>query len=156
MKTPEQLKGAVRNIAKQNGLHAQEVLQVFMFERILKRLSLSPYKKNFVLKGGMLISSMIGISERTTMDMDTTVCGIDMDEATIRQIAECIFSMDAGDGIAFELEKIEPIREDDSYNNFRIYFDALYGRIKNKMKMDITTGDAIIPAAIEYRVTSLI
>ena len=61
MKTPEQLKGAIRNIAKENDLHAQEVLQIFMFERILERLSLSPYKKNFVLKGGLLISSMIGV-----------------------------------------------------------------------------------------------
>lgn len=76
MKTPEQLKGAIRNIAKEKNLHAQEVLQIFLFEHILERLSLSPYKDNFVLKGGLLISSMIGISERTTMDMDTTVRGI--------------------------------------------------------------------------------
>lgn len=88
MKTPEQLKGAIRNIAKEKDLHAQEVLQIFMFERILERLSLSPYKKNFVLKGGLLISSMIGISERTTMDMDTTVRGIDMDEENIEKIVK--------------------------------------------------------------------
>ena len=150
MKTPEQLKGAIRNISKQKNLHAQEVLQIFMFERILERLSLSPYKKNFVLKGGLLISSMIGISERTTMDMDTTVRGIDMDETNIKRIVKEIFSIDAGDGILFQFEKIEPIREDDDYNNFRIHFTAVYGKIKNKMKMDITTGDEITPAAIEY------
>lgn len=150
MKTPEQLKGAIRNISKQKNLHAQEVLQIFMFERILERLSLSPYKKNFVLKGGLLISSMIGISERTTMDMDTTVRGIDMDETNIKRIVKEIFSIDAGDGILFQFEKIEPIREDDDYNNFRIHFTAEYGKIKNKMKMDITTGDEITPAAIEY------
>ncbi|ERL04753.1 hypothetical protein HMPREF1986_02725 [Oribacterium sp. oral taxon 078 str. F0263] len=86
MKTPEQLKGAIRNIAKEKDLHAQEVLQIFMFERILDRLSQSQYKKNFVLKGGLLISSMIGISERTTMDMDTTVRGIDMTEENIERI----------------------------------------------------------------------
>ena len=98
MKTPEQLKGAIRNIAKEKDLHAQEVLQIFMFERILERLSLSPYKKNFVLKGGLLISSMIGISERTTMDMDTTVRGIDMDEENIKKIVKEIFDIDIGDG----------------------------------------------------------
>lgn len=150
MKTPEQLKGAIRNIAKQKNLHAQEVLQIFMFERILERLSLSPYKKNFVLKVGLLISSMIGISERTTMDMDTTIRGIDMDEANIKRIVKEIFTINAGDGILFQFEKIEPIREDDDYNNFRIHFSAEYGKIKNKMKMDITTGDEITPAAIEY------
>ena len=150
MKTPEQLKGAIRNMAKQKDLHAQEVLQIFMFERILERLSLSRYKKNFVLKGGLLISSMIGISERTTMDMDTTVRGIDMDEANIERIIKEIFAMDAGDNISFQFEKMEPIREDDDYNNFRVHFMAEYGKIRNKMKIDITTGDEITPAAIEY------
>ena len=150
MKTPEQLKGAIRNIAKHKNLHAQEVLQIFMFERILERLSSSPYKKNFVLKGGLLISSMIGISERTTMDMDTTIRGIDMDETNIKRIVKEIFSINADDGILFQFEKIEPIREDDDYNNFRIHFTAEYGKIKNKMKMDITTGDEITPAAIVY------
>jgi len=150
MKTPEQLKGTIRNIAKEKNLHAQEVLQIFMFERILERLSLSPYKKNFVLKGGLLISSMIGISERTTMDMDTTVRGIDMDEENIERIVKEIFDIDTGDRIIFRFEKIEPIREDDDYNNFRVHFVAEYGKIKNKMKIDITTGDEITPAAIEY------
>lgn len=150
MKTPEQLKGAIRNIAKEKGLHAQEVLQIFMFERVLERLSLSSYKKNFVLKGGLLISSMIGISERTTMDMDTTVRGIDMDEENIERIVREIFAIDTGDGINFKFLKMEPIREDDGYNNFRVHFVAEYGKIKNKMKIDITTGDEITPAAIEY------
>lgn len=150
MKTPEQLKGAIRNIAKEKDLRAQEVLQIFMFERILERLSLSPYKKNFVLKGGLLISSMIGISERTTMDMDTTVRDIDMDEANIEKIVKEIFAIDTGDDIIFSFGKIEPIREDDDYNNFRVHFTAEYGKIRNKMKIDITTGDEITPAAIEY------
>ena len=150
MKTPEQLKGAIRNIAKEKDLHAQEVLQIFMFERILDRLSQSQYKKNFILKGGLLISSMIGISERTTMDMDTTVRGIDMTEENIERIIKEILAIDAGDGIIFHFERIEPIREDDDYNNFRLHFIAEYGKIKNKMKIDITTGDEITPAAIEY------
>lgn len=78
MKTPEQLKGSVRSPAKKNGLSSQAVLQMFFFERVLERLSCSKYKDNFVLKGGLLISSMIGVNERTTMDMDTTVRGIPM------------------------------------------------------------------------------
>ena len=69
MKTPEQLKGTIRSMATKKNLRAQEVLQMFLFERILDRLANSDYQKNFILKGGLLISSMIGIGERTTMDM---------------------------------------------------------------------------------------
>ncbi len=150
MKTPEQLKGAIRNIAKSRNLRSQEVLQMFMFERILERLAASEYRDNFILKGGLLISSMIGITERTTMDMDTTVRGINMTEEEITKVINNILSIDIGDGISFIFKKIEPIREDDDYNNFRVYFDAEYGKIKNPMKIDITTGDEITPAAIQY------
>ena len=150
MKTPDQLKGAIRNIAKDKNLRSQEVLQMFLFERILDRLAASPYRNNFILKGGLLISSMIGISERTTMDMDTTVRGIDMTEEEISRTVQEIFSVILNDGIHFVYKRIEPIREDDDYNNFRVYFEAEYGKIKNPMKMDITTGDEITPAAVQY------
>lgn len=86
MKTPEQLKGSIRNLAKKRGLSSQEILQMFLFERILERLAHSSYKDNFILKGGLLISSMIGVNERTTMDMDTTVKGILMDESEIEKV----------------------------------------------------------------------
>ena len=86
MKTPEQLKGIIRSMAEKKNLRAQEVLQMFLFERIIDRLAGSDYKKNFILKGGLLISSMLGISDRTTMDMDTTVRGIQMDEAEITEV----------------------------------------------------------------------
>ncbi len=149
-RTPEQLKGQVRHFATQRGLQPQEVLQMFLLERVLERLSSSKYSKNFILKGGMLISSMMGIMERTTLDMDTTVNGINMDEDEISDIIKEILLIDVGDGIRFEFEKLEPIREDDDYNNFRAYFTAYYGKIANKMKIDITTGDEITPGAISY------
>lgn len=150
MKTPEQLKGAIRNIAVKRGLHPQEMLQMFLFERILDRLSASPYRDHFILKGGLLISSMIGIGERTTMDMDTTVRGIPMEETEIVTVIRAIIEQDLGDGIEFVFRAIEPIREDDAYNNFRVHLDARYGKINAPMKIDITTGDKITPAAIEY------
>lgn len=93
---------------------------------------------------------MIGIAERTTMDMDTTVTGINMEEKQIENIIRDILLIDVGDGIEFTFEKLESIREDDDYNNFRAYFVAHYGKIANKMKIDITTGDAITPGAIRY------
>lgn len=149
-RTPEQLKGQIRSFAEKRNLQSQEVLQMFLLERVLDRLSKSKYKDNFILKGGLLISSMIGIAERTTMDMDTTVTGISMEEKQIENIIRDILLIDVGDGIEFTFEKLEPIREDDDYNNFRAYFVAHYGKIANKMKIDITTGDVITPGAIRY------
>lgn len=150
MKTPEQLKGSIRSMAVKKNLRAQEVLQMFLFERILERLAASKYQKNFILKGGLLISAMIGISERTTMDMDTTVCGIQMEEDKIAAAINEILAIDAGDGIDFEYQGIEPIREEDAYNNFRVHLRAKYGKIDSPMKIDVTTGDVITPAAIQY------
>ena len=150
MKTPEQLKGSIRSIAAKKNLRAQEVLQMFLFERILERLANSAYKDNFILKGGLLISSMIGISERTTMDMDTTVRGIPMEEDEIVNAIKEILTVDISDGIVFEYQSIEPIREEDAYNNFRIHLRAKYGKIDSPMKIDVTTGDVITPAAIQY------
>ena len=114
MKTPEQLKGTIRSMAAKRNLRAQEVLQMFLFERNLERLANSIYKINFILKGGLLISSMIGISERTTMDMDTTVRGIQMEEDDIVRIVKEILPVDVDDGILFDYESIEPIREEDA------------------------------------------
>ena len=150
MKTPEQLKGSIRSMAAKKNLRAQEVLQMFLFERILERLAASKYQNNFILKGGLLISSMIGISERTTMDMDTTVRGIQMEEDEIVATVKVILAIDVGDGITFEYEGIEPIREEDAYNNFRVHLRAKYGKIDSPMKIDVTTGDVITPAAIQY------
>lgn len=150
MKTPEQLKGSIRSMAAKKNLRAQEVLQMFLFERILERLAASKYHNNFILKGGLLISSMIGISERTTMDMDTTVRGIQMEEDEIVAAVNEILAIDVGDGITFEYKGIEPIREEDAYNNFRVHLRAKYGKIDSPMKIDVTTGDVITPAAIQY------
>lgn len=150
MKTPEQLKGTIRSMAVKKNLRAQEVLQMFLFERVLERLANSDYRDNFILKGGLLISSMIGIGERTTMDMDTTVRGIIMEEGEIVKAVKEILAVDVDDGVAFEYQGIEPIREEDAYNNFRVHLNAKYGKIDSPMKMDITTGDAITPAAIRY------
>ena len=117
MKTPEQLKGAIRNIAAQKNLRPQEVLQMFLFERILERLAVSRYRNNFILKGGLLISSMIGIDERTTIDMDTTVRGIPMEETEITSVILEILSLDVDDGITFAFRRIEMCIRD--RNNLR-------------------------------------
>lgn len=150
MKTPEQLKGAIRNLAKEKGIHAQEVLQIFMFERIVERLSVSSYKDSFILKGGLLISAILGVAERTTMDMDTTVKGLPMDKQNIRKAVSQILAQPVDDGIEFQLLDLTPIREDDEYENFRASIQAIYGKMKIPMKLDITTGDEITPKEIQF------
>ena len=146
----ESLKGRVRNIANSKNLRPQEILQMFFFERFLDRLSKSKYKFNFVIKGGLLISSMIGIDNRTTMDMDTTIKGVPLQEEVIRNIVSEIINVKVDDGIEFEITDISHIREEDEYENFRVHLIAKFDKIKNDMKIDITTGDAITPKEIEY------
>ena len=150
MISSESLKGKVRNIAHSKNLRSQEVLQMFFFERFLERLSKSKYKFNFVIKGGLLISSMIGIDNRTTMDMDTTIKGVPLKAEVIRNIVSEIINVEVDDGIEFEITDISHIREEDEYENFRVHLIANFGGIKNDMKIDITTGDAITPKEIEY------
>ena len=146
----ESLKGKIRNIVNSKNLRSQEVLQMFFFERFLERLSKSEYKFNFVIKGGLLISSMIGIDNRTTMDMDATIKGVPLKEEVIRNIVSEIINVEVEDGIEFEITDISHIREEDEYENFRVHLIANFGKIKNDMKIDITTGDVITPKEIEY------
>ena len=150
MRTPEQLKGIIRNLAKEKGIHAQEILQIYMFERIIERLSVSPYKDNFILKGGLLISAILGIEERTTMDMDTTIKGLLMKKENIKNIINEILNQEVNDGIEFQLIDVTPIREEDKYENFRVSIQAVYGKMKIPMKIDITTGDVITPQEVQF------
>ena len=146
----ESIKGKIRSMAEKKNLKSQEVLQIYFFERPLERLSKSNYKNNFVIKGGFLISSLIGIENRTTMDMDTTIKGIPLKEEKIKEIVDEIININVDDGIKFEIKDISYIREEDEYENFRISLLANVGRTKNSMKLDLTTGDAITPKEIEY------
>lgn len=145
------LKALINNIAKENKISAQSVLQTYMLERLLERISVSKYKDNFILKGGMLISAMLGIDSRTTMDMDTTIKGFALTEENISNIMKEICKIDIDDGVTFEIQKVELIREDDDYGGYRITFKASY--LENMpviMKIDITTGDKITYKEIQY------
>ena len=146
----ESIKGKIRSMAEKKNLKSQEVLQIYFFERFLERLSKSNYKNNFVIKGGFLISSLIGIENRTTMDMDTTIKGIALKEEKIKEVVDEIININVEDGIKFEIKGISYIREEDEYENFRISLIANVGKTKNPMKLDLTTGDVITPREIEY------
>ncbi|MCR5146251.1 MAG: nucleotidyl transferase AbiEii/AbiGii toxin family protein [Clostridia bacterium] len=144
-------KAKINNLSKEKKVAPQSVLQVYMLERLLERIAVSPYKDNFILKGGMLISAILGMSSRSTMDMDTTVKGFELTKENASKILEEICAIELDDDITFKMNKIELIREDDDYNGYRATFEA---KFKNAMpvifKIDITTGDAITYKEIEY------
>lgn len=148
--TSEKLKGKIKSFSEKNNLKAQEVLQMYFFERFLARLEKSRYRVNFIIKGGFLISSIIGIQNRTTMDIDTTIKGLPVKEEIIKEIILEILNIEVNDGIEFVLGKIENIREISEYENYRLHLTANFEKIKNPLKIDITTGDVIIPSEIEY------
>lgn len=150
-KNPMSLKALINNIAKNNKISAQSVLQTYMLERLLERISVSKYKDNFILKGGMLISAMLGIDSRTTMDIDTTIKGFELSEENIREIMEEICKIDLQDDITLKINRIEEIREHDDYNGYRLTFEAKYlNTMPVIMRIDITTGDKITYREIEY------
>lgn len=150
MRKAMQLKAKIKNLALKNHVPAQAVLQNFMLERLLERISLSKYKDMVILKGGMLIASMVGISSRTTMDMDATLRGYPLTEKAIQEALSEICAIPLGDEVSLELDHITPIREDDDYGGFRVAIIAKYESINTPLKIDITTGDIITPDAIRY------
>lgn len=150
MRTPEQLKGYLRNLAKEKKISAQELLQVFMFERLIERLSMSEYRDNLVLKGGLLVASLIGIDERTTMDMDTTIVGYPVTEESMEALIKDILAVKLDDGIEFKYIGLTPIRKNDDYSNYTITLEARYEGILVPLKIDVTTGDVITPSKIAY------
>ena len=150
-------KAIINNIAKENKVSAQSILQTYMLERLLERISVSKYKDNFILKGGMLISAMLGIDSRTTMDMDTTIKGFSLTEENINNIMNEICNIDLNDDITLKIKKIELIREDDDYGGYRITFEAnLNNEMPVIMKIDITTGDKITYREIKYDFTLML
>jgi predicted nucleotidyltransferase component of viral defense system len=145
-----QLKARINNLAEKNNIPAQAVLQNYMLERLLERIALSRYKDRFVLKGGLLIASMVGIASRTTMDMDTTLQGYPLLEHMQHKVWSEICSITLDDQISLSIERILPIHEDVQYGGYRVAIMAQFESIRTPLKIDITSGDVITPAAIRY------
>ena len=134
--TSEKLKGKIKSFSEKNNLKAQEVLQMYFFERFLTRLEKSRYRVNFIIKGGFLISSIIGIQNRTTMDIDTTIKGLPVKEEIIKEIILEILNIEVNDEIEFVLGKIENIREISEYENYRLHLTANFENMIFKLKND--------------------
>lgn len=149
------LKAKIRNIAKSKNIPAQVILQNYMFERFLNRLSVSEYKEKFVLKGGMLVAALVGLDNRATMDLDTTLKNLPLTPETIEKSLKEIFEIDLNDDVGFSLKGISPIREDDIYGGYRVALDAVYETIVTPMTIDVSTGDVITPNAVKYGFTGI-
>lgn len=150
MKTSEQIKGAIRNISKKTGVNPNSLLQMCLFEGILEKLSKSKYSENFILKGGLLISSLIGVDMRSTIDMDTTLRGIPLNEVSITKILNEILAIEIDADIEYKLIKLSPIRQEDVYEDFCASISCIFGKINATLNIDITTGDIITPREMNY------
>lgn len=156
MKTPEQMKGAIRNISKKTGVNPNSLLQMCLFEGILEKLSKSRYRNNFILKGGLLISSLIGVDMRSTMDMDTTIKGIPLNEETMTKIINEILEIEIDSEVNYRLVKLSPIREKDIYEDFCASISCTFGKINAVLNIDITTGDIITPREMNYAYSTIL
>lgn len=145
-----QLKALIKKIAKEKHISAQLVMQNFMLERLLERISVSRYQQNFILKGGFLIAAMVGLDTRATMDMDATIKGLPVNEQTIREMFDEICKIELDDDVTFNFRSIGKIREEDEYTGYRISLSANYPPMAVPLKLDLTTGDKITPKEIEY------
>ena len=156
MKTSEQIKGAIRNISKKTGINPNSLLQMCLFEGILEKLSKSKYSENFILKGGLLISSLIGVDMRSTMDMDTTLRGIPLNEESISNILNEILAIEIDADIEYKLIKLSPIRQEDVYEDFCASISCIFGKINATLNIDITTGDVITPREMNYSYSKIL
>lgn len=149
------LKGKIKNYAKSNNIAAQVVLQNYMFECFLVRLSVSNYSEKFVVKGGVLIAAIVGLDTRSTMDLDTTLRNLPLTEEKITEAINTICEIDMHDDVAFTVKSIEPIRKDDIYGGYCVRLDAVYDTIITPLSIDVSTGDVITPNAVKYEFSGI-
>jgi len=149
------LKARINHYAKKNNITAQVVLQNFMFERFLERLSKSEYQDKFVIKGGMLVAAIVGLDTRSTMDLDATLRNLPLMEDQITQAIQNICDNDLHDDVKFTVVSVLPIRKDDRYGGFCVRMDALYDTITTPLSIDISTGDIMTPSAVPYEFSGI-
>lgn len=150
-KNRTQLKAWIKNMSAKVEVNENIILQNYMLERLLERISVSEYKHKFILKGGMLITAIVGIDMRNTLDMDATIKGFDLEKDNLENILDDIFKIDLDDGVSFEFRGIKEIRQEDEYGGYRVSLDAKFDKLDVPMKLDITTGDVITPKEIKYK-----
>ena len=156
MKSATAVKAKIKNKAGGSSDKSQIMLRIYLMERLLERVSLSRYRDNFVLKGGLLVSSLVGVDMRSTMDVDTTVKSLPLNKSAIQKILEEIMAIGLEDGVLFRITKVQDIMEGHEYEGVRFMIDCTMDKLKQTIKMDISTGDEITPKAIAYKLPLIV
>lgn len=155
IKNKDSLKAKVSNLASATNIPNKYLIQSFMFEALLKRISISKYKDKFIIKGGLLLSSIFGVNLRSTMDLDTTIKGLPLDRITITRVVNEIISIDLKDNIKLEIENIKDIREEELYSGFNVNLKAEFDGLRTNLMIDITTGDVITYKEVQFEYKTL-
>ena len=155
IKNKDSLKVKVSNLVLSTNIPNKYLIQSFMFEALLKRISVSKYKDKFIIKGGLLLSSIFGVNLRSTMDLDTTIKGLPLDRTTITKVVNEIISIDLKDNIKLEIENIKDIREEELYSGFNINLKAEFDGLRTNLMIDITTGDVITYKEVQFEYKTL-
>lgn len=156
MKSATAVKAKIKNKAGGSSEKSQIMLRIYLMERLLERVSLSKYRDNFVLKGGLLVSSLVGVDMRSTMDVDTTVKSFPLNKSSAQKILEEIMAIGLEDGVLFRITKVQDIMEGHEYEGLRFMIDCTMDKLKQTIKMDISTGDEITPKAIAYKLPLIV
>ena len=156
IKSATAVKAKIKNKAGGKSDKSQILLRIYLMERLLERVSVSKYRDNFVLKGGLLVSSLVGVDMRSTMDVDTTVKSLPLNKESAQRILEEIMAIDIEDGVAFRITKVQDIMEGHEYEGFRFMIECTMDKLKQTIKIDISTGDEITPRAIAYKLPLII
>ena len=149
--TARQLKDLIRNMSKKKSADAQILMRNYMMERFLERISLSEYKNQFILKGGMLVAAMVGLDARATMDLDATIKGTNVSVEDVEMIISQIISIPLDDGVSFRVKRISEIMEEADYPGVRVSMETKFDGVITPLKIDISTGDVITPREIKYK-----
>ena len=155
IKNRDSLKAKASNLSKKTNIPNKYLIQNFMFEALLKRISKSKYKDKFIIKGGLLLSSIFGVNLRSTMDLDTTIKGLPLNRETITKVINEIISIDVEDNIKLEIENVKDIREEELYSGFEVNLKAEFDGLKTNLMIDITTGDVITYKEVEFKYSTL-
>lgn len=148
--TPEQIKGRIKSVAKQNNADARTLMRIYMMERFLERLAQSEYRDNFIIKGGILVTAMIGVAHRSTMEIDTSMKNLNLSAEDALRVVNQVKDIDLDDGVSFEVKDVSNIMDEMEYPGIRVTMNANVGRLITPLKIDISTGDVITPRAIEF------
>lgn len=148
--TPEQIKGRIKSVAKQNNADARTLMRIYMMERFLERLAQSEYRDNFIIKGGILVTAMIGVAHRSTMDIDTSMKNLNLSAEDALRVVNQVKDIDLDDGVSFEVKDVSNIMDEMEYPGIRVTMNANVGKLITPLKIDISTGDVITPRAIEF------